>query len=149
MSRTLQFKIPISPVAKQRPRQGKGFTYTPKKTVDFERTVALIAREAFNKSGLTEAFSGPIELLVQVFLKRPEYLDPGKFKRKKISKDAIRHCKKPDLDNLVKSVMDGINKSGVWGDDKLVYHLDAQKYYVEHGSLPGVEVMIVERAFNA
>lgn len=146
MSRTLQFKIPIEPVAKQRARHTKmGRSYTPKKTVSFENTVALIARDAFNDAKLGKPFCEPLELLVQVFLKRPKRLDPDNFKVKKIRKGAIPHDKTPDLDNLVKSVMDGINKSGVWIDDKLVYHLDAQKHYVEYGSLPGVEVMIVER----
>src|SRR5687768_7463494 len=39
------------------------------------------------------------------------------------------HTSKPDLDNLVKAVMDSLNGLGIWLDDSQVYSLNADKQY--------------------
>ena len=143
--RNLYFVVPLSPVAKQRARHTKsGHSYTPKKTVDYENAVAIKARESFNSAGLEGEFSKPIELTLDFYLQRPKRLDPDKFKRKKINPEPIPHDKKPDLDNLIKAVKDGINKSGIWTDDKLVWSVKARKRYVGHKYLPSVTVSIKE-----
>jgi Holliday junction resolvase RusA-like endonuclease len=42
---------------------------------------------------------------------------------------AVPHTKKPDVDNLLKAVMDSMTAAGVWKDDALVYTTEAGKWY--------------------
>lgn len=36
---------------------------------------------------------------------------------------------KPDLDKLVRALLDALTQAGIWGDDSQVVHLTAQKHY--------------------
>lgn len=54
----------------------------------------------------------------------------------------IHHTKKPDLDNLVKSVLDGLVKGRVLDDDKYITDLTISKRYEEPGHPAGVEIEI-------
>jgi len=50
----------------------------------------------------------------------------------------VAHTKKPDIDNLVKFIMDALN--GVfWKDDSLIYRVDAYKIY---GEMPYTQIEI-------
>lgn len=51
-----------------------------------------------------------------------------------------RHTKRPDLDNLAKSVLDGLN-GVIWQDDSQIVSLHLTKVYA---SAPGVDVYIRE-----
>jgi Holliday junction resolvase RusA-like endonuclease len=42
---------------------------------------------------------------------------------------AVPHTKKPDVDNLLKAVMDSMTVAGVWKHDALVYATEAGKWY--------------------
>jgi Holliday junction resolvase RusA-like endonuclease len=42
---------------------------------------------------------------------------------------AVPHGKKPDVDNLLKAVMDAMTTAEVWKDDALVYATEAGKWY--------------------
>ena len=51
----------------------------------------------------------------------------------------------PDLDKLIRAVMDAITDSGVWWfDDGQVAQLSASKKYCSEGEVPGVTVAIME-----
>lgn len=50
--------------------------------------------------------------------------------------------KKPDIDNLAKSVLDGLTKMGLLKDDNIVTDMNICKRYVEEGHPLGVEVEI-------
>jgi len=52
--------------------------------------------------------------------------------------------KKPDLDNYVKQILDGMTRCGYWTDDNLVCEIIAKKYYSEK---PGWLVTIRECDF--
>lgn len=54
----------------------------------------------------------------------------------------VQHTKKPDLDNLVKSVLDGLVKGQILEDDKYITDLTISKRYTEPGHPVGVEVEI-------
>ena len=51
------------------------------------------------------------------------YLPQAKSNTKK------RPTQTPDLDNLVKGILDALNGSGVWDDDCQVVQLQAEKYW--------------------
>ena len=74
-----------------------------------------------------------VELLMTFVINRPQSMCGPKF-----NDDEIWHSKKPDIDNLAKAVMDGLN--GVaWSDDSKVIKLQCEKKYcgVELGGSSG------------
>lgn len=74
----------------------------------------------------------PIGVSVSVALPRPKSLP-----RKQES-----HTKKPDLDKLVRAVLDALTGIG-YEDDSQVVMLDAVKEYVRDGQMPGVLVCVM------
>lgn len=106
--------IPGEPVAKERPRLGKhGNTYTPRKTSAYENSIAWEARAAkvrFHNS------------LVKVTMRFYSASD-----------------KKTDLDNYIKSVLDGLEKGGVFKNDNQVIEIHAFRYMDDN---PRVEVEV-------
>lgn len=109
MSRVDKFvmRIEAVPVAKERPRFTKyGGSYTPKKTADFEKVVAESWREQIGET----LIDSPVHV----------FMNFGVVNMNK------------DLDNLCKTILDGLNKVA-WTDDRLVYKLDAWKYPASKG----------------
>ncbi len=74
----------------------------------------------------------PVKLSAAFYLPLPK---SGKIK------ELTPHNSKPDLDNLVKALMDVLTTSKVWTDDKLVQDLSLQKYY---SAVPGVRFSITK-----
>ncbi len=109
----------LVPVAKARPRfrynrSRKNFTcYTPQKTKIYEEVLKYYAMQLRIPKELKDK---PVSLDIQ-------FLFPNK-------KQTWLGCKisKPDIDNLIKSVLDGLNKI-VYNDDRQVYKIIASKYY--------------------
>lgn len=56
---------------------------------------------------------------------------------------------KPDLDKLVRAVMDGITDANVWADDARVVELWTAKAYAADGDTPGVIVYVTPTAPDA
>ena len=132
------FEIPIAPKPKGRPRMrvvnGHAQAYTPKNTRVFEKT----ASEIIAKHSPPELLVGPVSLGVIFVLPRPKRLY-----RKKDSTYTVKCAKRPDLDNLTKSLLDSIQNSGqMWSDDSQVQHLVVEKVYHEKNGKPRIEVRI-------
>ena len=125
----INFTIPCEPIGKGRPRFGQGRTYTPQKTKDFEKLVALSAL----KAGL-EKTSSPLQIEINAIHKRPKRLMRKKDPKTRIIKDT-----KPDIDNIVKAVLDGLKG---YFDDKQVHQLTASKQYCGIDEQPKIEVII-------
>ena len=65
-----------------------------------------------------------------------------KIKLRNYISERLWHVKKPDLDNLIKSLFDSISKSEiVWSDDNIVCDLRAKKLYSPN---PRIEIEIEE-----
>lgn len=79
-----------NPLPKERPRKGKEKVYTPKKTIDAEKALAMHMRLQLSKR------EGNIGVV-------------GMFYR------STAHV--VDSDNLMKLLLDAGNRSGVWDDD--------------------------------
>ena len=145
MGKSFSITIPGNPVPKGRPRfvtRGKFVAvYTPTKTRDAEAT---IAGSVFHEWKLPP-LSGPLALTVEFFLDRPKcHFRTGKYSDE-LSKHAMEApTSKPDLDNLAKLVMDGLNSCQIWTDDAQVVWLEAHKAY-DHEN-PRTEIDIEELA---
>jgi Holliday junction resolvase RusA-like endonuclease len=102
--------VPGKPRGKGRPRFSKGgHVYTDKETVSYENWVAERVRE-FTKGELLYPRPTPVVVEVLVNLAKP----------KSKSQYVWWVVTRPDLDNIVKSILDGLNRSNVWEDDSQV-----------------------------
>lgn len=79
-------------------------------------------------------YYGPLELEITFFMKIP------KSTPKKLKLDQQPHIKKPDLDNLIKWVLD-CSTNILYHDDSIVYHVTAVKLY---DTIPRTEFTITE-----
>lgn len=132
--KTLKFFIPGNPVSKGRPRfvRIKRFvkTYTPEKTEKWERLVALIsAKQRFQR----ELPTCPLRATMTFYLPRP----------KSLPKKTEHHTKKPDLDNLIKSVIDGM-QGVLFYSDSQIYMVNALKMYSVKNQGVAVELIYAE-----
>ena len=78
-------------------------------------------------------FDGPVRLTVGFLLRRPaSHYRTGKNAH--LLRDAApRHPgKKPDIDKLLRSTLDGLGESGIWRDDAQVVRVRAEKLYADH-----------------
>ena len=123
--------IPGQPVAKGRPRFGKGHAYTPGKTKAWEDTAVWF----FKMAKATPILKGPIRVDIDAEFKRPQRL-----MRKKDPSTRMWNCSKPDLDNTVKTVLDAMVKAGVMKDDAQVADLRARSFYCAKLDVPHVRV---------
>ena len=112
-------------VPKGRPRfTRQGRTYTPKKTHDYESEVSMMAKAAMGSSDPLET---PVAVYVYVNLQIP------KSYSKKRTEACLRGSERPikktgDLDNMVKTILDGMNGI-VYKDDSQIVSLHATKRY--------------------
>lgn len=134
----IRFTVHGVPVAKGRPRigtiAGKARAFTPKKTVAYEGLVALAGQEAM--AGVAP-LGGPVRLEIVAWF--PVAASWPKKKRDAALCGALYHTSRPDGDNILKAIGDGLN--GVcWGDDSQIAACSVVKRY---GATPGVAVTVV------
>ena len=141
MIEKISFLIPGPPVAKGRARSvvrnsKRGLTvghYTPEKTAKYENLVRLAAQIAMDGRNV---LNGPVAIKLTAWLPIPK-----SYSKKRMAaclNGSERHVKRPDLDNIVKSVTDGCNEV-VWRDDSQIVSITANKHY---GETPGMEVIV-------
>ena len=123
------------PVAKARPRWSHGRVYTPSRTVNAENMI----RKKWKEAG-GEMIHGPVAVTISFQLQTPKSWSQAK---KIMAQDReILPLKKPDIDNILKIIMDGLN--GVaYHDDKQVVEATIRKRF---DSEPRVEVTLKEVA---
>lgn len=132
------FTVTGRPVPKGRPRKGKGGVfYTPPKTKKYERKVA----EAFKSSG-SRAYMGGEPLIVDMrfYFKIPNHTTK---KEQAYILQKPYYTKKVDLDNLEKSVLDGLNGIA-FEDDRQVVIKYSEKVFDTRGKGERVEIDIRE-----
>ena len=95
----IEIVIDGSPVAKGRPRFSKYHAYTPKKTLDYEELIRSIFKDKYPQHILYEC---PLRVHMVACMKIPVSLSNNK----KIELEDKYYVKKPDCDNLAKSVLD-------------------------------------------
>ena len=135
----IQFSIPGEPIAKGRAKvttiSGHARMYTPTKTLNYESKVALFASQAMGAQAL---ITGPVSLTVQAVFQIPASWSK---KRKAANLEEPEYVvRRPDFDNLVKALCDGMN-GVVWVDDCQVAAMGAcSKVY---GESPRVDVTVM------
>jgi Holliday junction resolvase RusA-like endonuclease len=115
----IHFIVDGPPHGKGRPRatrRGKGIRlYTDDKTVAYETKVRKACREAM---GLIKPLEGPISVRIVFALPMPKSLSK---KNAQLAVDGVlKPIKKPDIDNMAKSVLDGMNKIAFLDDAQIV-----------------------------
>jgi Holliday junction resolvase RusA-like endonuclease len=105
------------PVGKARPRfsrrGGKVVTFTPRETQIYEQNIKSLAQVAMIGKDM---FEGPVKVTIKAY-----------FSHKK---KTGWHVSRPDIDNIVKAILDGLN-GVVFADDASVAQLVSSKEYGE------------------
>ena len=119
------FIVPLRPVAKGRPRFTRtGHAYTPKATADYEQAVAAYARRAMAEIGEKKA-TGAVNVWLTFYYAPPKSWTKAQ-QLKCAEAGSLPKTTKPDVDNLVKAVLDGMNGI-VFEDDNQIAGIYATK----------------------
>lgn len=116
------------PVGKGRPKFSSrgGFVraYTPKTTADYE---AKVAKAYTDKYGASEPCEKPIVVSIQAVFPIPSSF--RKAEKEKARKGLIKPTKKPDIDNIIKIILDGLNGVAFKDDSQVTMVHASKKYY--------------------
>lgn len=116
---SIKFDFPL--VGKGRPRLGKGRAFTPQKTKDFEKAVALTARIAL---GPRQPFAGVCRVDVWA-----SFTPPKSTPKKRLQSIYGKpYTGRTDVDNQLKAVCDGLNGIA-YRDDRQVAHANIERFY--------------------
>lgn len=135
----IAFTVPAVPIAQPRQRHavrgGFAKNYTPSKhpVQAFKATVRLAYAQAAGGVGVT---AEPIALRVTFVMPRPKNQH---WKTKPTPR--YGHTKKPDIDNLLKSLKDALTGLA-WVDDSQVCAVEARKFVAAGDESPHVSVQI-------
>ena len=115
--------IPGEPVSKARPRFSKWSkkAYNTKKTTDYEKLVKDIYMLSEQ-----ETIEGEIVAVIECYFKVPK--SDSKVTRLAKLSNIARPIKKPDVDNLAKICLDGLNGLA-YKDDSQIVDLRIRKWY--------------------
>lgn len=129
----VRFFVQGVPKGQPRPRVyrqgGKTWAHSQGKAGEWKNMVKAVGLQ--NRPD--KPIEGPVAMQIDFFMARP----------KRLKKGEVGYCPvKPDIDNLVKAVMDSLNDTGIWGDDNQVVELSSSKKYCAEGENPGAQVAI-------
>lgn len=124
----IEFIVPGAAMGKQRPRfvrRGKFVsTYTPQETKNYQKQVLI----AYNKEARGRKLFGSIKAEVCAIYEPPKSV--SKKTREKMISGEIPYTKKPDVDNILKSVCDALNEV-TYDDDAQINDARVTKMYGE------------------
>lgn len=133
----IAFTVPGAPTGKGRAKIVKigGFSRmaTPAKTIAYEGLVAHAAQQAMAGAPLLEHAAG-----VNIFIDAPVPASWSGKKQRQALAGEVLPTTKPDCDNVVKAIFDGLN-GVLWRDDVLVVDLRVRKRYA---AVPCVRVEV-------
>lgn len=136
---TIEFTVEGAPVPKGRARVttrgGFARAYTPAKTREYEDVVKSAGKEAMNGR---EPLESPLKLFLLFFMPIPK--SASKKAKAEMLSGMMKHTKKPDLSNMLKSVEDALNEV-CYKDDSQIISVSMRKYYSD---TPRVTISIRE-----
>ena len=130
----ISFKIDGEPKGKGRPRFGKGSTYTPTETKDYETQVGWCYKAVSRGFRFSESYAIRVEIIAHFGIPK----STSRVKREAMLQGKIRPLKKCDADNIAKIICDGLNGIA-YPDDKQITSLAVEKWYSDN---PKVIVII-------
>ena len=136
----IRFWIPGRPVPKGRPRSWNGRMVTPKSTRDFEARIASACDRI--DVPIPGSWDGVVLGVHICAVHKRTGRETAKIRRQL----AIKARHRSDLDNIVKSTVDGIQRSRLMLDDSHVVSLDAWRMVAPFDS-PKLEGVLIGVAF--
>ena len=126
-----EFEVPGKIIGKGRPRVNSytGIVYTPTKTKDYEY---LIEEYFLLKYPKFKPIESRIKVTIKACLSIPK--NTRKSEKEEMLNNIISPTKKPDIDNIVKIVLDAMNKFA-FKDDNQITKLEVEKIYGEEEKL--------------
>ena len=120
-----EFEVPGEIVGKERPRVNMytGRVYTPNKTKDYEFLVQQYFKIKYPNYKMLE---GRISIDIIAYLKSPK--STNKAKTQEMLENKLSPTKKPDVDNIAKSILDAMN-GFVFKDDNQVSKISVEKRF--------------------
>jgi len=128
MIESIYIAVPGTPQGKGRARSvlrknGTIGHHTPEKTRTYEGLICSLGLDAMKGK---EPLDGPVKLIMTIVMPIPPSWP--QWKAKMASSNLIMPTVKPDADNVLKAVKDGLN-GVVWHDDCQVVRVDMAKVY--------------------
>ena len=136
----MEFIVEGDPQGKARPRFSRRSetVYTPSKTAKYEKEI----RDSFLAAGGKRIPDGSyVTVAVDAYFKIPKSYIKGK--RLACEHNIIRPDKKPDIDNVLKVVLDALNKVA-YADDKQVVEVRCRKWYSRSSGFLKISVRELE-----
>ena len=120
-----EFEVPGKIIGKGRPRLNSytGVVYTPKRTKDYE---SLVEQYFLLKYPRFKALEGRIKVSIIAYFSIPKTTKKADINE--MLENNISPTKKPDIDNIVKSILDSMNKFA-FKDDNQITKLEVEKKY--------------------
>lgn len=122
-----EFEVPGKVIGKGRPRLNSytGAVYTPTRTKDYE---SLVEQYFLLKYPRFKALEGRIKVNIIAYFAIPKTTKKSDIN--KMLENNISPTKKPDIDNIVKVVLDSMNKFA-FKDDNQITKLEVEKKYAQ------------------
>ena len=122
-----EFEVPGKVIGKGRPRLNSytGVVYTPTKTKDYE---SLVEQYFLLKYPRFKILEGRIKVSIIAYFSIPKATKKSDINE--MLDNNISPTKKPDIDNIVKAVLDSMNKFA-FKDDNQITKLEVEKKYAQ------------------
>ncbi|MBP3707662.1 MAG: RusA family crossover junction endodeoxyribonuclease [Clostridia bacterium] len=132
-----EFEVPGKIIGKGRPRLNSytGSVYTPTRTKDYE---TLVEQYFLLKYPRFKPFEGRVQVEISALFEIPK--SAKKADKELMLENKINPTKKPDIDNIVKIVLDAMNGIA-FKDDTQITKLNVEKIYAMQEA---VRVRIIE-----
>ena len=120
-----EFEVPAKIIGKGRPRLNSytGQVYTPTRTKDYE---SLVEQYFLLKYPRYKAMEGRAKVNIKAYFEVPK--SASKLVKEQMLGNSISPTKKPDIDNVVKIVLDAMNKFA-FKDDTQITKIEVEKLY--------------------
>ena len=136
----IELTIPGKPVAQGRPRFYRGGNFVvatdPKASKVYKADIQYLAQKHKENNNISELLDGPLGLDVMAYFPCPK----SRWRKTK-PRTEEHHAKRPDADNVAKSIKDGL--TGVfYHDDSQISELIIRKRIAAQGEAPRIEVSL-------
>lgn len=134
-----------TPIGQPRPRAyvrptGKAGVFDPGTSLGWK----IAIYQACLAAKLPRHLMDPVSVAVDFFMPRPRRLGVRAEVHDERRVPLVPHVGTPDIDNLVKALMDALSNYGLWMDDRQVFSLTAAKYYAVVDGEPGATICICQ-----